>query len=179
MEFAQDLPEPTPVRRPPRARAPKISPPEENFPPAPLPDGIQDFAESEQILDFSEEAIPPRRLGFAAPLDLAMPILAVAFVLFLFSQVLALRQTTSAMTWRIENLDRQAVALKGVRNDAADLFKKRQGLVEETQRVSISYNAFLTELIQLAQTDKDARSVVEKFNIKSSPPAQPATAAKK
>ena len=90
-----------------------------------------------------------------------------------------MRQAASAMTWRIENLDRQAVALKGVRNDAADLFKKRQGLAEETQRVSNSYNALLTELLQLAQNDKDARSVVEKFNIKSSPPAQPATAAKK
>jgi hypothetical protein len=60
-------------------------------------------------------------------MDFAMPVLAVAFVLFLFSQVLALRQTNSALTWRVENLDRQAVALQSVRNNAADLLKQRQG----------------------------------------------------
>ena len=179
MEFAQDPAEPTPVRRKPRARSPRVTPPEESLPPASVSEEIQDFAETEQILDFSDEAIPPRSPGFTVQLDLAMPLLAVAFVLFLFSQILALRQTASAMTWRVETLDRQAVTLKGVRNNAADLFKQRQGLVEETQRVSNNYNAFLTELLKLAETDRDARSVVEKFNIKNAAPAQPAAAAKK
>ncbi len=108
-----------------------------------------------------------------------MPVLAVAFVLFLFSQVLALRQTASALAWRLENLDRQAGALQSVRSDAAGLLKQRQGLVEETQRLSNSYNSLFTELMQLAQTDKDARSVVEKFNIKNSAPAKNPTSEKK
>jgi len=179
MEFTQDPSEPTPVRRKPRARAPKVSPIEEVYPSAPVSDEIQDFAQAEEILDIPEESVPSREPGVFVRLDLAMPVLAVAFVLFLFSQILALRQTASAMTWRVETLDRQAVTLKGVRNNAADLLKQRQGLFEETQRVSNNYNAFLTELLKLAETDRDARSVVEKFNIKNATPAQPASAAKK
>jgi uncharacterized protein YoxC len=179
MEFTQDPSESAPVRRKPRARAPKVTPTEEVYPSAPVSDEIQDFAQAEEILNIPEETVPSREPGIFARLDLAMPVLAVAFVLFLFSQILALRQTASAMTWRVETLDRQAVTLKGVRNNAADLFKQRQGLVEETQRVSNNYNAFLTELLNLAETDRDARSVVEKFNIKNAAPAQPASAAKK
>ncbi len=71
--------------------------------------------------------MPAREPEVLARMDFAMPVLAVAFVLFLFSQVLALRQTNSALTWRVENLDRQAVALQSVRNNAADLLKQRQG----------------------------------------------------
>ena len=179
MEFTQDPSEPAPVRRKPRARALKVTPTEEVYPSAPVSDEIQDFAQAEEILNIPEETVASREPGIFARLDLAMPVLAVAFVLFLFSQILALRQTASAMTWRVETLDRQAVTLKGVRNNAADLFKQRQGLVEETQRVSNNYNAFLTELLNLAETDRDARSVVEKFNIKNAAPAQPASAAKK
>ena len=160
MESDLDTAEPIPVRRKTRIRTPKVVPPE-------------------KILDLPEEVVPAREPEVLARMDFAMPVLAVAFVLFLFSQVLALRQTNSALTWRVENLDRQAVALQSVRNNAADLLKQRQGLVEETQRVSDSYNALLMELLQLAQTDKDARSVVEKFNIKNSAPANPSTAVQK
>lgn len=179
MEFAQDPSEPAPVRRKPRTRTPKAPPPEETFAPEPIPEDLQDFAPAEEILDLPEEEMPARNSGILARLDLAMPVLAVAFVLFLFSQILALRQTSAAMAWRVENLDRQTVTLKGVRNNAADLFKQRQALVDETARVSNNYNALLTELMKLAETDRDARSVIEKFNIKSAAPAQPAAAAKK
>jgi uncharacterized protein YoxC len=160
MESDLDTGEPIPVRRKTRIRTPKVVPPE-------------------KILDLPEEVVPAREPEVLARMDFAMPVLAVAFVLFLFSQVLALRQTNSALTWRVENLDHQAVALQSVRNNAADLLKQRQGLVEETQRVSDSYNALLMELLQLAQTDKDARSVVEKFNIKNSAPANTPTAVQK
>ena len=126
-----------------------------------------------------EDSVPEQTPEVYPRLDFAMPVLAVAFVLFLFSQVLALRQTASALAWLLENLDRQAGALQSVRSDAAGLLKQRQGLVEETQRLSNSYNSLFTELMQLAQTDKDARSVVEKFNIKNSAPAKNPTSEKK
>jgi hypothetical protein len=179
MEFTQVPSGPEPVRRKPRARARKVSVPEEVYPPTPVSDEIQDFAQADPILDLPEETVPLREPGVLARLDLAMPVLAVAFVLFLFSQILALRQAASAMTWQVENLDRQALTLKGVRNNAADLLKQRQGLAEEAQRVSNNYNTFLTELLKLAETDRDARSVVEKFNIKNAAPARPPSSAKK
>lgn len=160
MEPDLDTAKPIPVRRKTRARPPKVVP-------------------NEEIIDFSEDSVPERTPEVYPRLDFAMPVLAVAFVLFLFSQVLALRQTGSALAWRLENLNRQAVALQSVRSDAAGLLKQRQGLVEETQRLSNSYNSLFTELMQLAQTDKDARSVVEKFNIKNSAPAKNPTSEKK
>jgi len=179
MESDLDPAEPTPARRKPRARAAKVPPPEEKFTPAPVPEEIEEFAQAEEIFELPEEPDPSRERGLFARLDLAMPVLGVAFVLFLFSQVLALRQNASALTWRSQSLDRQVEVLKGVRGNAAALFEQRQSLVADAQRLSTGYNALLTELLKLAETDRDARSVIEKFNIKSAATGQPAAAAKK
>ena len=179
MEFDQDPAESAPVRRKPRSRSPKVVLPEEAPEPEPIPENLRDFKPAEEIPDLPVERMPGRNSGALARWDLAMPVLALAFALFLCSQILAARQASSAMTWRLENLDRQAVALKGVRDNAAVVLQQRQGLIQETQRVSNNYNALLTELLKLAETDKDARSVVEKFNIKNAAPAQPTPAPKK
>jgi hypothetical protein len=172
MEFVPDPSESTPVRRKPRTRVPKVTPPEETFVAGPIPKELQDFAQAGEIRDLPKKRIDSRNPGRLAQMDLVKPVLTMAFVLVLFSQILALRQTTSVMVWRVEDLDRQVVALNGVRNKASDVLKQSQGLFDETQRVSNNYNALLTELLKLAETDKDARSVVEKFNIKIAASAQ-------
>jgi uncharacterized protein YoxC len=176
MEFDQ---EPAPVRRKPRARSRKTAPPQETRPPEPVSEEVENFTQDLEILDLPEEVVAPREPGVFARLDIAPLVIAVAFVLFLFSQVLALRQNAAAMASRAQNLDRQAEILKGVRGNAAALLQQRQGLVNETQRLSTRYNELFMELLKLAETDKDARAVVEKFNIKNNAPAQAVSAAKK
>jgi hypothetical protein len=49
-------------------------------------------------------------------------------------------------------------------------------MVDQSQQVTTSYNNLLNDLLKLAETDKDARSVTEKFAIKSSNAPQPAAA---
>jgi len=175
MEFDQDpVAAPPPARRKPRARASKAAPPEKTPAPALASHGLDDFKPAEEILDLPVEEMPARKSGALAQLDFAMPVLAAALVLFLFSQVLALRQNASALTWRARSLDLQTENIKSVRDNTISLLKQRELLVNEGQRLSTSYNELFTDLLKLAKTDGDARAVVEKFNIKiATPPATP------
>lgn len=176
MESDLDPAERAPVRRKPRTRAPKKLPLEEN--PAPLPVS-EEFSQEEDILDLSSASGTPQEPQVFSRLDLTLPVLAVAFVLFLFSQVLALRQNAGSLAWQSLNLKRQTESLQGVRDNVAGLVQQRQTLVDQSQRVTSSYNELLNDLINLAKTDKDARAVVEKFHIKSAASAQPPPAPKK
>lgn len=171
MESDQDPVEPAPPRRKPRARAPKTPPLEE----APA---YVEFAQEDVILDLSSASGPPQALEVSPRLHFALPILAVAFVLFLLSQVMALRQNAASLAWQSLKLNLQAESLQGDRDNVARLVQQRQVLVDQSQRVTSSYNELLNDLIKLAETDRDARAVVEKFHIKSAGFAQPPAVSK-
>ncbi len=166
MESEQDPVEPAPPRRKPRARAPKT-------PPLVEAPEHEEFAKEDDILDLSIASGAPQTPEVLPRLDFALPILAVAFVLFLLSQVAALRQNAASLAWQSLNLNLQTESLQGVRDNVARLVQQRQALVDESQRVTSSYNELLNDLIKLAETDRDARAVVEKFHIKSAGSAQP------
>lgn len=159
--------EPAPVRRKPRARSRKTSPADENPAAEPVLEEIAEFNQSEEILELPGEQDESRKPGTLAHMDLAPLVMAAAFVLFLFAQVLSLRQAAAALTWQNQNLGLQVERLRSLRENASKLVLERQNVVDQSQRVSTSYNELLVGLIKLAETDKDARSVVEKFNIKS------------
>ena len=165
MESDQDPVEPAPQGRKPRVRAPKTPPLVEAF-------EHEEFAQENYILDPSS-ASGASQAPVLPRLDFALPILAVAFVLFLLSQVAALRQNAASLAWQSLNLNLQTESLQGVRDNVARLVQQRQALVDESQRVTSSYNELLNDLIKLAETDRDARAVVEKFHIKSAGSAQP------
>lgn len=178
MEFTQDSPEASSARRKPRSRT-KKAPPEGDFQPAArIPAEIDSLMQAGEILEETPPKTGSGESGWGSRWDFGLPVIGIAFVLFLLSQILALRQNAASMTWRIRNLDLQAESLKSVRNNSAALFQKRQILVKDSQRVSENYNALLVDLLKLAETDRDARAVVEKFNIKSGAPGQPPTSAK-
>ena len=127
---------------------------------------------SEEVVEISNEPYDSRwKVFFASSATL---ILAVALVLFLLSQIVALRQNADSLAWQARNLVRQIEALTSARNNASGLVKQRQSMVDQSQQVTTTYNNLLNDLLKLAETDKDARSVIEKFAIKSSP--QPAAA---
>jgi hypothetical protein len=175
MESEQDPIAPKPPHRR-RPRAPKVeledfSAFEEN-----APSNLSDEAAflNEEAVEISNEPFDSRlKVFFASSSTL---ILAVALVLFLLSQIVALRQSADSLAWQSRNLGRQIETLTTARNNANGLVKQRQSMVDQSQQVTTSYNNLLNDLLNLAETDKDARSVIEKFAIKNSSAPQPAAA---
>jgi hypothetical protein len=98
-------------------------------------------------------------------IHLPLALLAFAFAIFLFAQISSLGQNGSSMRWQAENLDRQTVSLVESEKNLGNLIKQRESLVEQSQQVQARYTEMLTDLIKLAETDPDARAVVEKYKI--------------
>ena len=167
--------EPDPVRRKPRARSRKTLPELENAAPDPFVEEATQAVQIEEIPELPSGQTESRDSRAGTSMNLAPVVIAVAFVLFLFSQGLGLRQAEAALRWQNQNLVRQLETLQTARANASKLILERQSVVDQSQRVSTGYNELLVGLIKLAETDQDARSVVEKFNIKpagaSEPPA--------
>ena len=69
------------------------------------------------------------------------------------------------MRWQTENLDRQIGSLVESEKNLGNLIKQRETLVAQSQQVQARYTEMLTDLINLADTDADARAVVEKYKI--------------
>ena len=101
--------------------------------------------------------------GSSAQIGLAL--LSAAFCIFLFSQISNLGQNASSMRWQSENLNRQIESLTGAEKNAQELIKQREATVQQTQQMQERYTSLLTDIIQLAETDPDAKNVVEKYKI--------------
>jgi chromosome segregation ATPase len=112
-------------------------------------------------------------------IHLPLALLAIAFAIFLFSQISSLGQNGRSMRWQAENLDRQIGSLVESEKNLGNLIKQRETLVEQSQQVQARYTEMLTDLINLADTDADARAVVEKYKIQrqQNQQAAPATEA--
>lgn len=94
-------------------------------------------------------------------------LLALALILFLVSQAANLDQSARSLQWQARTLDRQVETLDAAQQNLVIQVQQRQAVVEQSQRVTASYNELLNDLIRLAESDSDARAVVEKFQIKS------------
>jgi len=81
------------------------------------------------------------------------------------------------MRWQTENLDRQIGSLVESEKNLGNLIKQRETLVAQSQQVQARYTEMLTDLINLADTDADARAVVEKYKIQRQQNQQAAPAA--
>jgi len=112
-------------------------------------------------------------------IHLPLALLAFAFALFVFAQISSLGQNGRSMRWQTENLDRQIGSLVESEKNLGNLVKQRETLVEQSQQVQARYTEMLTDLINLADTDADARAVVEKYKIQrqQNQQAAPATEA--
>lgn len=98
-------------------------------------------------------------------IHLPLALLAISFAIFLFAQISSLGQNGRSMTWQSENLDRQVGSLVESEKNLANLVKQRESLVEQSQQVQARYTEMLTDLIKLAETDSDARTIVDKYKI--------------
>jgi hypothetical protein len=123
--------------------------------------------------DNESAAETPSVLGNA---HLLIALLALAFSIFLFAQISANGQASRSMNWRHDTMDRQLVSLVESEKRFEELIKQRESLVQQAQQVQTSYTEMLNDLLKLAETDKDAKAVVEKYRIQrqdTAPPAAP------
>jgi septal ring factor EnvC (AmiA/AmiB activator) len=104
----------------------------------------------------------------ASPLSnihLPAALLALAVCVFLFAQISNLGQASRSITWQSGNLDRQLASLAEQEKRFNELIKQRENLVAQSEQVQTRYTDMLNDLLTLADTDNDARAVVEKYRI--------------
>ena len=94
-----------------------------------------------------------------------LALLAFAFSVFLFAQISGLSQNGRSMKWQSENLDRQNASLLESDKNLGELIKQRETIVEQSQQIQTRYTEMLNDVLKLAETDADTRSVVEKYKI--------------
>jgi hypothetical protein len=98
-------------------------------------------------------------------LNLTIGLLALAFCIFLFSQISNIGQASRSMQWQGGNLDRQIASLVENEKNLSNLLTQRETAVQQAQQVQSRYTEMLNDLLTLAETDADARSVVEKYRV--------------
>lgn len=125
--------------------------------------------------DFDDKLPEESSSSLIGNTHLLVALLALAFSVFLFAQISSNGQASRTIKWRSENLDRQLVASEDTEKRFAELLKQRETLVQQAQQVQGNFTNILNDLLKLAETDKDARAVVEKYRIQRQQPAQPAT----
>jgi hypothetical protein len=114
--------------------------------------------------DYNNEDLTAQN-GIPDSIHLPLALLAIAFAIFLFAQISSLGQNGRSMRWQAENLDRQIGSLVESEKNLGNLIKQREALVQQSQQVQARYTEMLTDLINLAEKDADARAVVEKYKI--------------
>ncbi len=124
--------------------------------------------------DYDNE-LPPETPSLMGNTHLLIGLLALAFSIFLFAQISANGQASRSMNWRHDTMDRQLVSIVDSEKRFAELIKQRETLVQQAQQVQTSYTEMLNDLLKLAETDKDAKAVVEKYRIQRQDTAAPAT----
>lgn len=98
-------------------------------------------------------------------IHLPAALLALAVCVFLFSQISNLGQASRSINWQSGNLDRQLASLAEQEKRFDELIKQRETLVQQSQQVQSRYTDMLNDLLTLADTDKDAQAIVEKYRI--------------
>lgn len=58
-----------------------------------------------------------------------------------------------------------------IRSNARAQFEQRKQLVEQSTRVQGSLESIVNDLLKLAETDRDAKTVVDKYGIRRNTPA--------
>ncbi|MFZ4777936.1 MAG: hypothetical protein ACOYM3_21410 [Terrimicrobiaceae bacterium] len=113
------------------------------------------------------------------PLSVHIPVGIVAFGLsiFLAAQIMATNQNGQTLRWQSGNLKTQLTNLETAEKSFADSIKQRDAVVQQADQVKAQYTTLLTDLLELAKTDADAKRVVEKYRIQNQAPAAAATPA--
>jgi len=127
--------------------------------------------------DFNSPA-PENSNSLIGNTRLLVALLALAFSVFLFAQISANSQASRSMKWRHDTMDRQLASAIDAEKRFAELIKQREASVQQAQQVQTRYTEMLNDLLKLADTDNDAKAVVEKYRIQLQDNPQPASGEK-
>ena len=105
-------------------------------------------------------------------------LLALAIAVLLASQIGAAGQSARIMKWQQSTVEKQIEALKTADKELATEITAREASVKQSGELKNQLQALLTDLIELANTDEDAKRVIQKYNIqRATAPAASATPA--
>lgn len=114
----------------------------------------------------------PRTLSVHIPVTL----LSLAIAVFLASQIGAASRTSATINWQLSNLEKGLTELKGASTQLDNLIAQAKPTVDSALKVQENYTNLFKEVLELAKSDKDAKTVVEKWKIQSNEPAPGAAA---
>ena len=110
----------------------------------------------------------PRSLSVHVPLTFLLLSLSVFFA----SQIGAAQRSTETIKWQLENYNKQIAQLDEGEKTLKEQIEKNKPLLEQSGKVQEQYTALLNDVLELAKTDKDAQTIVEKWKVqRGAPPA--------
>jgi hypothetical protein len=101
----------------------------------------------------------------------ALFLLGLTAVVFFASQIAMASRNGETMRWQLENLEKQIKSLQEAKSQFADLIAKREEQVKQSSQIQVQYTNLLNEILDLSQTDGDAKKIVEKFGVQRQTPA--------
>ena len=112
--------------------------------------------------------LPPRLPSLHWPVF----FLALTFAILLGAQIGAATQATSTMKWQTDTLSKQITEMQTMDKRFAEAIKNRETMVKQSTELQSQLQNLLTDLLELAKTDNDAKQIAEKWKIqRSQPPA--------
>ncbi len=106
------------------------------------------------------------------PLSLHIPLmfLLLSMAVFFMSQIGSSDRSTETIKWQLENYEKQITQLADGEKKLKEQVEKNTPVVEQSAKVQEQYTQLLNDVLELAKTDKDAQSVVEKWKFLRSEP---------
>jgi septation ring formation regulator EzrA len=106
------------------------------------------------------------------PLSLHVPLmfLLLSMAVFFMSQIGSSDRSTETIKWQLENYEKQITQLADGEKKLKEQVEKNTPVVEQSAKVQEQYTQLLNDVLELAKTDKDAQTVVEKWKIQRSEP---------
>lgn len=99
-------------------------------------------------------------------IHLATGLVALALCLFFAAQIASIAQTAKIIDWQISSNTNQSQALDETEKQLRELSAQREALVKQSEQVKSQYVSLLNDVLELAKTDDDAKTIVEKWNIR-------------
>lgn len=110
----------------------------------------------------------PRNLSVHFPIALFL----LAFAALLGAQLGDYRHLTGTLEWEIETAKQNIKDLEALKEQQAEAIKNREATVKQSVELQAKFQAVLTDLLELAKENPEARQIVTKWSIRQN--AQPA-----
>jgi len=102
----------------------------------------------------------------------ATGLVALAICIFFAAQIGSIAQGAKIINWQISSNTTQSQALDDTEKQLRELSVQREALVKQSEQVKSQYVALLNDVLELAKTDDDTKTIVEKWNIRQQQPAE-------